>query len=657
MLPLKHAVNIVTVVSTSTCVLFQQPSCQHHRRNEPRGQRTDSLPMEQRQLEQWPVSQTFCPHLATATATATVAYNADDVHVDNVPISCQQMMSAVPNQLASSILPTTGERQKVTPVPVVQSAPSSLGPPDFHLPSAMTTSSTPTGIPQESDSSTGYAVSYGGSTADYENGRYFTPGLLVGVASTLGYDQSGNNIVNVFDDVSISTDNDRQEAEGCGQSSCTDASSVFEEAFYSSGHSGWREFDCYSYGGGEIGQYGYKELSGETRQCEYIEGMRQSEYNLMSNTDTSPGPLPTFQNCTVSENSAESFRPNPLFLSFSDQKSGDVSAYGTQQNKGNTIHTSRPINQGSGHDSMWYESDIDQPGQQQLYFQHTTFQNDGSEREEVRDLRSTTLRANGEQNGELRSHNGQFIATRQDVTQGVGKPIACAEHEHFRGSKQSRTPNPDGFHQGDSSGECCLYSSPPPSTSSAAPPGNAQLPYQQKQQRHVRHCCQPQSLAPVRHDPHRHVSATASDSQPGLEENDQNFPQHQTPLVSPPFSQSLHPSRQLVYQSSQGEPKPSPLEESSTQNMVPSPFTSLSAAFQSDPCQNHPPQFTPTKSDAAASAENSGREANLLSQDDSSSSPSSSGASLVDVDHLLSSGVTVAGFKPRPIIRKRRKVS
>lgn len=30
---------------------------------------------------------------------------------------------------------------------------------------------------------------------------------------------------------------------------------------------------------------------------------------------------------------------------------------------------------------------------------------------------------------------------------------------------------------------------------------------------------------------------------------------------------------------------------------------------------------------------------------------------LIDVDHLLASGVTVAGFKPRPIIRKRRKIT
>nr|KAG5702128.1 hypothetical protein BaRGS_010394 [Batillaria attramentaria] len=33
------------------------------------------------------------------------------------------------------------------------------------------------------------------------------------------------------------------------------------------------------------------------------------------------------------------------------------------------------------------------------------------------------------------------------------------------------------------------------------------------------------------------------------------------------------------------------------------------------------------------------------------------GSDSVDVDHLLASGVTVAGFKPRPIIRKRRKVT
>ncbi|KAL8608653.1 hypothetical protein ACOMHN_002882 [Nucella lapillus] len=47
---------------------------------------------------------------------------------------------------------------------------------------------------------------------------------------------------------------------------------------------------------------------------------------------------------------------------------------------------------------------------------------------------------------------------------------------------------------------------------------------------------------------------------------------------------------------------------------------------------------------------------NESSSSSSSSTSASNAQSLVDVDHLLSSGITVAGYKPRPIIRKRPKM-
>ena len=694
MLPLKIDVNVVTVVSTSRVLFQEQPSLRHHSRNKQR-QQTDCLPMEQHQLEQWPVPQTFCPHLATVTATATVVYNAGDVHVDNVQAPYQQLLSAVPDQPATSCtLPATTEEQpKVTSVPASQSMPysSSLGPSDFDLPSAFNTSSAaPRCIPRESDSSAGYAISYGGSTTDCEtDGRYFTPGLLVGVASTLGYDDNGNDVVNAFDDVGSHC----QEGEDYGRSSRINASSTFDEAFYPSGHSEW--FGCYSKGGGGAGHYGYNEQSGEIRQNEYTEGMGQSEYNLISNIDTSPAYFSSTENCTVSENSAESLCPNSSLLLFSDpQSTAFNSAYGTQQNKHNTIYANCPIYQDSGHGSKWYETDIDGQGQQQMYPNRMPFQiNDNKTDEDVKESRSPGKRANGEQNGELGFHNHEkFISASQNVTNGLGGSIACAEHEQFRGAKRSKAPSPDGIQQGDCSG---LYSPlPPSSTSSAGTAGNQQLQYQQRrqqqqlqyqqkqqqqqlqyqqkrqqqqlqyqqkqqqQQRHAR-CRQTQSLVPEHPDPLSNASTIASDSQShgGPGNSDHMLPHHQEPFP-PPFSQSFHPSRRLVYQSSPEEPKPSPLvDPSSTPSMTSPPSsTSLSASLQPNPCQIRSPQFTPTNTDAATSAENSGKEASMLSPDDSSSSPSSSATSLVDVDHLLSSGVTVAGFKPRPIIRKRRKV-
>lgn len=86
-------------------------------------------------------------------------------------------------------------------------------------------------------------------------------------------------------------------------------------------------------------------------------------------------------------------------------------------------------------------------------------------------------------------------------------------------------------------------------------------------------------------------------------------------------------------------------------------FTQSRPSTHLDSSYSYPPLHSASAHSSATSPNTpSCDDSNGSSQSEVQSPSSGSAVTLVDVDHLLASGVTVAGFKPRPIIRKRRKI-
>ncbi|KAK7103665.1 hypothetical protein V1264_018529 [Littorina saxatilis] len=616
--------------------------------------------------------------VTTVTATANVACNAvTNYHVDGLH-QYSSMTSIIPDQSVSSSCAVTRDGEEMTSqlphVTYHSDVPVSLSSEAMHS-SEPTVYAPAACVYPNSDSYAVCANSYGTTSTDYGQSRHFSPSFMdktehntpennvnsFGNAGTFVQDELGKEVPQDYD----------------AGTSCFFADCGFEESFYPSDH--WHGLRSYFQSNGTMGHPAYNEQSVNVSANEYTDrrkcdmrqqdlgGTGQAHYNFIPNAPSNIFHYP--QNYSGMETSGSFFSTPQQFHSstFSGLQSPATSAslYAACERdiQSNTLQANNPFHDNLIQGSQWCETDIDGPDEQQRNSSFVAYQDNKQDSREINETRINGTAADTKLTNLQNCPNKHLSAAKEGHLQGRERIRQAQEHSAEMTDDTSKISAKNG-----SKHIRCVDE---PDTSSATLTlrfSDRQLYQQNQTQQQHGLSDQFHTLAPERQQS-QPCSTSVVTSDPRFNTKTDSrlhcmFPKSfPASSIGAGHSVSQHsPSSSSSSGKSLSKPEcPASDVETNLENMTQTSNPAHpAAAHPAAPRQASSPRFVSTEPRTVTSSEKCGGTADpILHDDDDSSlsmSPSSSTTSLIDVDHLLSSGVTVAGFKPRPIIRKRCKV-